>query len=105
MANTILVILSWLAQGSVIFPLVTSLIIKGKIPLPLKVVRLYLIFTFLVQAGITVLLVLHRNNLFLFHVYIIEAFILLTLFYRELLKKTYPFKDIPVKRRIFLETV
>lgn len=105
MADTIILILSWLSRLSIGFPFVASIIIKDKIPSPLKIVRIYIIFSSLIQACITILFFIHKDNLFLFHIYITEAFVMLSLFYRELLKKTHPFKDKPIKRNIFLISI
>ncbi len=100
--------ISWIAVLIILFPLLTSIIRvnakenKGKFPSSLKIMQLHLILAFILQAYMIVLLLSHINNKFLFHIYMVEEFILDMLFYRALLKKTYPFKDVPEKRPIFL---
>ena len=100
--------ISWTAALIILFPLLAYIIRanakenKGKFPLPLKIMRLHLILAFILQVCMTALFFSHINNKFLIHIYIVEEFILDMLFYRALLKKTYPFKDVPEKRPIFL---
>ncbi|HPI00513.1 MAG TPA: hypothetical protein PK772_09290, partial [Chitinophagaceae bacterium] len=106
-AMIILVIL-WGMRLSIFFPLVVSTIKanakenKGKLPLPIRIMSLHILLAFLLQMGINTLDFSHINYAFLIHIYIVEEFILDMLFYRALLKKTYPFKDVPEKRPIFL---
>jgi len=98
----------WIMRVSLVFPLLAFVAKantkenKGKFPLPLKIMSLHILLAFLLQLGITILFLLDMNFMFLVHIYIVEEFVLDMLFYRELLKKTYPFKDVPEKRPIFL---
>ena len=108
MNATLISAISWTAAFAVLFPILTSAVRnankqnRGKFPLPLKIMRLHLVLALVIQVCMTALFFSHTNNKFLFHIYIVEEFILDMLFYRELLKKTHPFKDIPEKRPIFV---
>ena len=108
MNTMVILFILWGMRLSLFFPLIVSTIKantkenKGKMPLPLRLMRLHILLAFLLQMGINALDFSHINYAFLIHIYVVEEFILDMLFYRELLKKTYPFKDVPEKRPIFL---
>ena len=101
-------VILWVARSIILFPLLTFFAKisvkenKGKFPLPLKIMSLHTLLAFFLQVCIIWLDFLHINYIFLVYIYIVEEFILDMLFYRELLKKTHPFKDIPEKRPIFV---
>jgi len=78
---------------------------RGKLPLPLKIMRLHIILASILQASISIFYFLHIKHGWLFYLYIIEEFVLDMLFYRELIKKTYSFKDKVEKRNIFLVAI
>ena len=108
MNTTLMLVILWIMRISLFFPLLAFVAKantkenKGKFPLPLKIMILHTSLAFLLQVCITILDVLHMHYMPLIHIYIVEEFILDMLFYRALLKKTYPFKDVPEKRPIFL---
>ena len=103
--------ISWIAQLIILFPLLTSTIRasakenKGKLPLPIKIMRLHLILAFILQAYMTVLLLSHINNKFLVHIYVVEEFTLDMLFYQSIIKKIHHNVDEPKKRPMFLVAI
>lgn len=108
--NTIsMFVILWGMRLIILFPLISSIakanIKGGKLPLPLKIMTIHLALAFFLQASISTLAFLHVNHGFLFHIYIVEEFVMDMLFYRELLKKTHPYKDEPTKRNIFLVAI
>ena len=108
MSLTLTSIIFWITQLGIVFPTLIAITKanikenKGKLPLPIKIMMVHLLLVCLIQICITTLEIFHMKFVFLFHIYIVEEFLLDMLFYRELLKKTYPFKDVPEKRPIFL---
>ena len=101
-------ILFWIAAFISFFPLIISIIKtptqkdKKSLPLSIKIMQVHLMLAFLFQMGLVALYFLKINYSYLFHLYIVEEFVMDMLFYRELLKKTHPFKDKPIKQNIFL---
>lgn len=67
----------------------------------LTIITAYLVITTIIAAFMAILWQYKMNNLFLFHIDIVVRFIMLMLFYRQLLKKIPTTGDKLVKRKIF----
>ena len=101
----------WVARLIVIFPLLISIIKantkenKGRIPLPLKIMKLHILLAFLLHVCMAALFFLHVNYMFLIHIYVVEEFILDMLFYQSIIKKIHHNVDEPKKRPMFLVAI
>jgi hypothetical protein len=76
-----------IAPFAVWVPLLTALLFVKKTPYHILLLKIHLALVALVQAYAYYLWKNSQNNLFLLHIYTVEEFIFLTLFYSHLLKK------------------
>jgi len=111
MTPIIILFFRWLAQLIIAFPLFASNIKanlkenKGKLPAPLKIMRLHILIASFFQVMMTLLLLSNKNNMLLVHIYVVEEFILDMLFYREILRKGAHRENEPTKRPIFITAI